>query len=325
MAQTSSTDHPASEARGYAIALIGTAIWSTTAIFIRTLTERQMPPLVLAFWRDLLVAVAMIVALAVIRPRLLRVPRDAWRFLVPYGLLLMLFNATWTVSVALNGAAVSTVLVYSSPAVTALIGWWLWREPLGPVKVVAVLLSLAGTVYVSGAHSAALWALQPAGIIVGLVSGMMFAAYSILGKESSHRGLNPWTTLTVTFGCAALFFLPVMCLPLADWLPGLQGLGAVGDLLWLGRDLTGWVLLIVLAWGPTIGGYGLYTVSLNNLPASVANLIASLEPSMTAVLAYALLGERLTRPQLIGSVLVIGGVILLRAESVARRSRLPAH
>jgi drug/metabolite transporter (DMT)-like permease len=153
----------------------------------------------------------------------------------------------------------------------------------------------------------------------------MFAAYSLLGKESSRRGLNPWTTLTVTFGCAALFFLPLLSLPLGDWLPRLQGLGATSDLLWLGSDGVGWALLIVLAWGPTIGGYGLYTVSLNQLPASVANLIASLEPSMTAILAYAFLGERLTRPQLIGSVLVIGGVLLLRAESVARRSRLPAH
>jgi DME family drug/metabolite transporter len=325
MSQSPSPARPASEARGYAIALIGTAIWSTTGVLIRALTERQMPPLVLAFWRDFLVAVAMITVLAVVRPRLLRVPREAWRFLVSYGLLLTMFNATWTISVALNGAAVSTVLVYSSPAITALAGYLLWREPLGPIKVIAVLLSLVGSVFVSGAYSAKLWALQPAGIVLGLVSGMMFAAYSLLGKEASRRGLNPWTTLTVTFSCAALFFLPLLSLPLGTVLPRLQGLGTIGDLLWLDGDGVGWVLLIVLAWGPTIGGYGLYTVSLNQLPASVANLIASLEPSMTAVLAYAFLGERLTPPQLIGSVLVIGGVLLLRAESVARRSRLPAH
>jgi drug/metabolite transporter (DMT)-like permease len=71
-------------------------------------------------------------------------------------------------------------------------------------------------------------------------------------------------------------------------------------------------VLILLGIGPTIGGYGLYTVSLTYLPASVANLVATLEPSMTAVLAYLFLGERLTSPQLFGSALVITGVIILR-------------
>ena len=41
--------------RGYVIALVGTAIWSSTAVFIGYLTTRfHMPPLVLAFWRDLI-------------------------------------------------------------------------------------------------------------------------------------------------------------------------------------------------------------------------------------------------------------------------------
>jgi len=40
--------------------------------------------------------------------------------------------------------------------------------------------------------------------------------------------------------------------------------------------------------------------------------VATLEPSMTAVLAYLFLGERLTSPQLFGSALVITGVIILR-------------
>jgi drug/metabolite transporter (DMT)-like permease len=53
-------------------------------------------------------------------------------------------------------------------------------------------------------------------------------------------------------------------------------------------------------------------VSLSYLPASVANLIATLEPVLTAFMAYLILSERLTVPQVLGSGLVIGGVILLR-------------
>jgi drug/metabolite transporter (DMT)-like permease len=61
-----------------------------------------------------------------------------------------------------------------------------------------------------------------------------------------------------------------------------------------------------------IGGYGLYTVSLAYLPASVANLIATLEPTMTAALAHFLLGETFTPPQVAGGLLVLSGVVILR-------------
>ena len=83
-------------------------------------------------------------------------------------------------------------------------------------------------------------------------------------------------------------------------------------LLWLGDSTDGWGVLALLAVGPTIGGFGLYTVSLTYLPASVANLIATLEPAMTAILAYFFLGEQLNSPQLAGSGLILAGVVLLR-------------
>jgi drug/metabolite transporter (DMT)-like permease len=56
----------------------------------------------------------------------------------------------------------------------------------------------------------------------------------------------------------------------------------------------------------------LYTVSLTYLPASVANLICTLEPAMTAVLAYVVLSERLATPQWTGGALIIACVVILR-------------
>jgi 8-oxo-dGTP pyrophosphatase MutT (NUDIX family) len=85
-------------------------------------------------------------------------------------------------------------------------------------------------------------------------------------------------------------------------------------LFWLGDAYQGWLVLVLLAVGPTIGGFGLYTVSLNYLSASVANIIATLEPVMTGVQAYFLLGERFTLPQWIGSFLIVAGVIVLRLK-----------
>lgn len=314
------TTTPASRlARGYLIAIFGTVFWSTTAIFIRHLTlNYQLPPLVLAFWRDLFVTLALVFILAVFRPAWLRIDRRRLVFLALYGLELSVFNSLWTFSVAFNGAAVSTVLAYSSAAFTALLAWRLFGERLDRTKVAAVGLSILGCAFVSGAYNPAAWRLNALGIATGILSGIAFAGYSLLGKSSSNRGIPPWTAMVYAFGFAALFLLGMNLLPI--WGPAASH---PAGLFVLGGALGGWGVLIVLAVGPTILGYGLYTVSLTYLPASVANLIATLEPAMTAVLAYLLLGERLTPPQLAGSTLIIAGVLILRlSEGFVREASL---
>jgi drug/metabolite transporter (DMT)-like permease len=294
--------------KGYLIAIIGTVFWSWAAIFIRYLTQNyHLPPLVLAFWRDLFVMLALGGVFIIINPSRLRLERGQLKFLALYGLVLSIFNSLWTISVALNGAAVSTVLAYSSVAFTALFAWRIFGERLDRVKLLAVTFSIIGCAFVSGAYDPSAWKLNPLGIITGLLSGVAFAGYSLLGKESSNRNIPPWTAMLYTFGFAALYLLVCNLLPV--W--GTVNRGPA-DLMVLGTSWTGWAVLVMLAVGPTIAGYGLYTVSLTHLPASVANLIATLEPAMTAVLAYLFLAERLTLPQLAGSALIIVGVLILR-------------
>ena len=76
--------------------------------------------------------------------------------------------------------------------------------------------------------------------------------------------------------------------------------------------MSGWLILFLLAAGPTLAGFGLYNVSLSYLPSSVVNLIVTLEPVMTAIMAYFLLGEIMTGVQIGGGLLILAGVIFLR-------------
>ena len=296
-------------ARGYAIAFVSTTVWSTTAIFIGYLIEQfDMPPLTLAFWRDLFVAGGLLAALAVVARPLLRLKRQDLLFFVLYGLVLALFNAVWTVSVRLNGAAVATVLVYSSPAFTALIGWCLWGERPGLAQMGAILLSIIGCALISGAYDPAAWRLGPTNILLGLLGGVLFAVYSLFGKVATKRQVNPWTATLYSFAFAAGFLLLVQHPVSLLWLNHPPTAASYGV-----RDaLLGWGLLVLLAVGPTVGGYGLYTVSLAYLPASTANLILTLEPALTALWAFLFLGERLTWVQLGGGGLVLMGVVFLR-------------
>ena len=83
-------------------------------------------------------------------------------------------------------------------------------------------------------------------------------------------------------------------------------------MLWLGNSIPGWGLLFFLGVAPTLGGFGLYTLSIRYLSPTISNLVATLEPVFTAVWSYFFLSELMTGVQLGGSLLLLLGVILLR-------------
>ncbi len=264
--------------KGYLIAIVGVAIWSFTAIFIRYLNDAfDMPPMVIAFWRDFFVALALLIVFFFANRKLISLEKKHLKFIMVYGFVLAIFNALWTVSVKLNGAAIATVLVYGSAAFTATYERWFHHNRLGIWKTSAIILSLLGCVLVAGAYDLAKWQLNPVGILVGLLSGIAFTTYSLFGKRSLNKGINSWTALLYSFAIAAVFLLSLNFFP-----DNATNLSVIDRLFWLGDSLWGWLVLILLAVGPSIGGYGLYNLSMNFLSASIANLIATLEPSMTA-------------------------------------------
>jgi len=109
--------------RGFFIALASAVVLSFTGILIRMVSEDyHLPALILALWRDIFVVVCMLPIGLVFKPSLFSIRLRDGFFLVGFGIVLALFNILWTLAVTLTGAAVATVLVYSSAGFTALLG-----------------------------------------------------------------------------------------------------------------------------------------------------------------------------------------------------------
>jgi drug/metabolite transporter (DMT)-like permease len=300
---------PSSYSRGYLIALIATVLWSTTGPLISYLSKTYaLPSLILAFWRDLFVSFGMLVGLLLFSRQRFHLDRPHWNFMILYGLTLAVFNSMWTFSVQYNGAAVATVLAFSSPAMTAMLSRIVFKEKIGWIKIISIGLSLLGMIFVSGAYDPATWQLNAAGILFGLLTGLFFAVYNLEGRHASDSAIDSWTALLYSIVSASLFLL-------------LFNLGkdlishrtVFTDMLWLGSSVQGWGILFFLGVVPTLGGFGLYTLSIRSIPVTTANLIATLEPAFTAIWAYFFLNELLTGRQLWGGLLILAGVLLLRA------------
>ncbi len=302
--------------RGFLIAVISAVILSFTGILIRIVSDNyHLPALILAFWRDIFVVVCALPFFIFLKPKLLNLNKNNLMFLAAFGAVLALFNILWTLAVTLTGAAIATVLVYSSAGFTALLGWIFLKESLGWIKIIAVCFCLVGCLLVSGALNSTAWQTNASGILTGILSGLLYAIYSLLGRSAAIRGLNPWTTLFYTFLIAALILLAINLLPF-PFIPGTAS--HPEDIFHLGSQWRGWGLLILLAAGPTLIGFGLYNVSLGLLPSSTANLILTLEPVITGVFAYYLLGESLTIIEGIGSGLILLALVMIKARNALR-------
>ncbi len=313
-----------STSKGYLIAIGSAVIFSTTAILISYLTETfSLPAPVLAFWRDLFAVLTLLIALGFFWPNHLKVKKKHLGFLMLYGFVLAFYNIIWTTSVGVNGAAISTVLVYMSPGVAAVLGKFFFDEKLNWVTISSIMVGLLGIVLVSEVMNAGIEKLSAFQILIGVVPGIFWAIYGLMGKSTSNRGLNPWTSMFYTF-CFATGFLFLYNLIQGGIFNSISA--PFEYLLWLGTNWNGWLILFALAAGPTVLGYGMYNMSLEFLPSSITNLILSLEPSFTIIGAYLILSERLNSMQIWGSALIMLSVVFLRLnERKGNRAVKVAH
>jgi drug/metabolite transporter (DMT)-like permease len=287
---------------GYILSVAAAVVWASTSPGIKYLLEQQVPALAIAFWRDAFIALACVLALLVARPRLLRVSRSELRSMAIVGAISIgLYHALWVTSVALNGAAVAVVLIYTFPAFVTLGAWLRFGERIGWLQVLALALALSGCALLVRAYDPAVLRVSWLGTLVGLGTGLTHAGY-VLFSQRSVETKSPWTSLTYTmlFGAMALLVLWVAA--------GALGLSAQqpGELVSsVGATAAPWLGLLVLALGPTLGGYALFTIALRYIPGRIASLVSILEAPVSVLIAVALLGERLEWPQIAGIALIL--------------------
>ncbi len=300
--QTSAGARHEAPLRGYVIVLTGTVIWALTGIVIKILLTRyQMETMTIAFWRVFFVTAFVFVALMVWDAKQLLIARRDLPLFALYGLIGMAAHQiVWITSVQYNGAAIATVVIYTSPAIVAIFAWRFLREKMDVTRIAALGLTIFGIVLVARAYDPAQIQLNPIGLAAGIGSAFTFATYSLVGRVAT-RTYSAWTALFYAFFFGTIFLLPVSLI-VHEFVPA-------------SLPVDGWGTLLFLALVPTLGGFAAYTIGLSHLPASVASILAAFEPVTTAIVAYFVFGEVLDTLQLFGAALILTSVVLLRPKS----------
>jgi drug/metabolite transporter (DMT)-like permease len=140
---------------------------------------------------------------------------------------------------------------------------------------------------------------------LGLGAGAGYALYTLFGRAAVARA-GPLASVFWSFLFAALALAVVQ--------------EPVGPLL---RDMASVPLLIALGIVPTLLPYVLFLRALRSLPASTASMLACSEPLFAAVLAWIVLGDRMTGMQAIGMAFIVVASALLAVKRRPPRS-IPA-
>ena len=275
-------------------------LWGTIGLFSRWLYQQGLTPIQVVAGRIGLTWFVFSLAALLGDWRRLRIGwRDAG-FFAAYGLVsVALFYGCWFYAVSKLPIAVAVILLYTAPAYVTLLSVPLFGERLTRTKALALALTLVGAALVAGRPQGG--PLPGDGLLAGLGAGLTYGLYSLFGKASAPR-YDRSTTLAYTFSFG------LVGVALAGWVGGAW----TGPLpAWMAHPQA-WLLLSGLALGPTVLAYYLYNGGLARIDASSASMLATLEPVVSVLLAWAVLHETLRWWQGTGGLLVIGAVLLLQ-------------
>ncbi len=276
------------------------SIWGTLGFFAKILYAEDVSFEALVAVRALVGWIAVFgFVLVTGGMRSLLVARRDLVFLVPLGLVgIGAFYLFYFYTVRESEVGTAAILLYSSPAFVVLLAWMFLREPLGAVKVSALLLTLLGVFLVVGAYTPQNLEVTPVVLATGLLAGLTYGLYSIFGRPVAGH-LSPAVILTY-----ALFFGAVLLLAAA--------LPTLGTL--VGLSAGSYALLFMLSVVHTTLGFALYTFGLKRLGAGRSAIVATVEPVVAGAIGVTLLGEDLTAPKVMGALLVLAGAALAQVR-----------
>ncbi len=228
---------------------------------------------------------------------------DLWK-LAGMGFLGISFHQ-WLQSTGLVTSAASTTawIVATSPIFIAILGWVVLREKSTWLQTGGIILAFFGVLLVVSRGNLALSNIghigTPGDLLI-LISAINWAVFSVLSRGMLKRlpsALMMFYVMLFGLGFSSLFFFVKT---------------GVGDIAHL--TTNGWLAVLILG----VLGSGLAYIAwydaLQNLSASQAGVFLNIEPLVTLLVAFFVLGEAITWASLLGGAVIIFGVWLVNRK-----------
>jgi len=249
-------------------------LWSLAGVFIKFL---DVPPLTIVFYRSLFAGL-------VFTPFLRRGGRRLSAAILVSALTYTAAISAFVAANKLTTAANAIVLQYTAPIFVFLFSRLVLRERIARLNGLALAVSMVGVAIISLDSAGRP---EMAGVVLALLSGLLFAAYMINLRRTSDVDPVYLTWINNIF-CAVLL-LPV-----------------VRSELTLGSTELG--ILIVMGSVQLGMPYFLFSKGLRKVPLQEASLIALIEPVLNPLWVGSVVGEVPSSATITGGVLILLGL-----------------
>lgn len=283
----------------YVEALAAVVIWGASFVASKV-ALRELSPTTLVWLRFFLGLIVLGIAV-IVRKQFTLPNKKEWIYFALLGFLGITFHQ-WLQSNALktSEAGTSAWIVSTSPVFIALLGWLLLKESLNWTKTLGILLAFGGVLVIVSKGdfgSLSLGKFGAPGDKLILISSVSWAVFSVL----SRRGLKTHP--------ASLMMFYVM---IFGWLlTTLLFIPTHGFLEFYSLTFNGWVAAIFLGIFCSGLAYIAWYDALKALSAAQTGAFLYIEPLVTVVVAFFILGETLTVASLIGGAITLFGVWLV--------------
>lgn len=288
-------DPRASHAAGRWMVFGAAFSWGVSATLARfVFRDRAVPALTVVELR-LLIAVAVLLPILALRaPRRMRVRREDWGYFAGLGLVgVAALQGSYYYAISRLGVGIAILLQYLAP--TLIVLWTLARGGRVPAAMLAAVAgAAAGTALLVGNVGPAARGAGALDWAVAFASAALFAGYIVASKRGLRR-YAPETILLWTFSLAAVPWMIVT----PPWTILARGYGA---------DL--WAMFLALGLFSTLVPFFLFNSGLGRLSAAEAGVLATLEPVVAVLAAWAFLGEGLGPLQWLGALLVLAASVV---------------
>jgi DME family drug/metabolite transporter len=276
-------------------------LWGTAGVTSRALFQTSdTNPLSVGFFRMALATpVLALLCWRTLRGRAFHIARrDLWIMLLA-GAMLALSQACYFASIVYSGVAIATLITLcGAPVLVAMLSAAFMRERITVATVSALIFALAGAVLLVGVQpDRAAYASAGMGGLFALGAAVGYSVFMICSRHLA-QAYHPLQTITVGFAAGSLLLLVLA-----------ESSGFV-----TGYSPAAWGLLIYLGSVPSALAYSLFLAGMRTTTATLASVTALLEPLTATALAWALFGEQLTPPGILGAALLLGAIVVLNRK-----------
>ncbi|MCA8296050.1 EamA family transporter [Burkholderia sp. AU30198] len=269
------------------LALVVILAWGVNFVVIKV-GLHGMPPMLLGALRFTLAAVPAVF--------FVRRPQIPWRLLVLYGATIQLGQFVFLFTGMYVGmpAGLASLVLQSQAFFTLVFAMLFLGEQLRMQNLVGLAIAAGGLVVIAAQGGRAM---TLAGFLLTICSAAMWAFGNIVTKKVGRANL-------VSLVVWASLVPPVPFFLLSLWFEGPQRIATA----LAGLNGASIFAVVYLAFVATLLGYGLWSRLLSRYPTAQVAQFSLLVPIVGLASSALLLDEHLTRTQLIGTALVMGGL-----------------